>query len=398
MGGLFGHMQHVYENTNLTFRDLFDIIKKLSTNSLNATEKTDGINLFLSFCCKTNTLRFARNKTDIRQNGRCKEDVLYVFKSPELASNIFQLLERLEQKILILLSKKERLYFFQKDGTLKYYNAEVLLTSASNVFKYTLDSVLLHYKNDDAEDKHRVVTLAKKIKIFSDPEIKTYYNEYQGYIDAFNDILNQHNLTENSKIKDFLVDCLSQKIENEFAELTQESKFLLISRMLSEPGVSATKVYKSIKDKTLKAKTRSFIKNQKEIIRECRLPIEEILHSFSVNLLENISSKFIVNKNTEKKRIALLLTEIDHLAETKGNSYCKKEMIKHKKRLFDVGNGKLPSIEGIVFTYKNETYKMTGNFAPINQIFGLYNFGRGNKSAPLKECYDEKNSISSRII
>ena len=39
--------------------------------------------------------------------------------------------------------------------------------------------------------------------------------------------------------------------------------------------------------------------------------------------------------------------------------------------------------EGFVFDYDGNTYKFTGNFAPINQILGLFKYGRGNVP-PLK--------------
>jgi hypothetical protein len=32
--------------------------------------------------------------------------------------------------------------------------------------------------------------------------------------------------------------------------------------------------------------------------------------------------------------------------------------------------------EGIVFTYKGNTYKLTGAFAPINQILGVLKYSR----------------------
>ena len=33
-------------------------------------------------------------------------------------------------------------------------------------------------------------------------------------------------------------------------------------------------------------------------------------------------------------------------------------------------------VEGIVFTYKGETYKLTGSFAPINQLTGILKYSR----------------------
>ena len=33
-------------------------------------------------------------------------------------------------------------------------------------------------------------------------------------------------------------------------------------------------------------------------------------------------------------------------------------------------------IEGVVFTYKGKVYKLTGTFAPVNQILGMLKYAR----------------------
>ena len=38
--------------------------------------------------------------------------------------------------------------------------------------------------------------------------------------------------------------------------------------------------------------------------------------------------------------------------------------------------------EGFVFEYEGQLYKFTGNFAPINQILGLFKFGRKGVKIP----------------
>ena len=40
------------------------------------------------------------------------------------------------------------------------------------------------------------------------------------------------------------------------------------------------------------------------------------------------------------------------------------------------GFEKLVPNEGLVFFYKGNTYKLTGTFAPLNQILGIFKFGR----------------------
>ncbi len=46
--------------------------------------------------------------------------------------------------------------------------------------------------------------------------------------------------------------------------------------------------------------------------------------------------------------------------------------------------------EGFVFDYDGVTYKFTGNFAPVNQILGLFKYGRGKVPPIKKDSLQEK--------
>ena len=69
MGGLYGHMYHLYDNPDLSFSDLYDIINKASTGKLVGTEKTDGQNLYVSFSIPKDNAVAARNKGEIKPGG-----------------------------------------------------------------------------------------------------------------------------------------------------------------------------------------------------------------------------------------------------------------------------------------------------------------------------------------
>ena len=62
MGGVFGHMSHIYDNPYMTFGQIKDVMNKASAGELRGTEKTDGQNLFVSYNIKDGTVREARNK------------------------------------------------------------------------------------------------------------------------------------------------------------------------------------------------------------------------------------------------------------------------------------------------------------------------------------------------
>ena len=49
MGGLAGHMSHLYDNPRLTFSQIKSIMQSAAEGSLEGTEKTDGQNFIFLF-------------------------------------------------------------------------------------------------------------------------------------------------------------------------------------------------------------------------------------------------------------------------------------------------------------------------------------------------------------
>ena len=48
------------------------------------------------------------------------------------------------------------------------------------------------------------------------------------------------------------------------------------------------------------------------------------------------------------------------------------------------------AVEGFVFQYGDQVYKFTGNFAPVNQILGLFRYGRGKTVPPIAADLQEQ--------
>ena len=67
MGGVAGHLMHLYDNRDLSYNDIAGILSKASQGELVGTEKTDGFNIYLGF--KDGEARAARNKGDMRRGG-----------------------------------------------------------------------------------------------------------------------------------------------------------------------------------------------------------------------------------------------------------------------------------------------------------------------------------------
>ena len=69
MGGVAGHMDHLYDNPNLTFGKMKEIMEAASNGELDTEEKVDGQNLFLSYSIPEGKAKGARNKGHYRTGG-----------------------------------------------------------------------------------------------------------------------------------------------------------------------------------------------------------------------------------------------------------------------------------------------------------------------------------------
>ena len=48
-GGVGGHLNHLYDNRQMTYNKMVSILKKASNGELVGTEKADGYNIFLGY-------------------------------------------------------------------------------------------------------------------------------------------------------------------------------------------------------------------------------------------------------------------------------------------------------------------------------------------------------------
>ena len=112
--------------------------------------------------------------------------------------------------------------------------------------------------------------------------------------------------------------------------------------------------------------------------KEAGRPIEMLFLKLGVRVLKNLENIVSVNPDKAAKEIKANLNQaIDDIktAGDTGNTDALDFLKRELTRLKDIGgmNAILPT-EGIVFKYNNKLYKLTGAFAPINQILGYLKF------------------------
>jgi hypothetical protein len=155
MGGLAGHMSHLYDNPKLTFAKLKEIFIAASEGVLDGTEKTDGQNLYLSFSVPNQKMEFtddddgpgraARNKGNIKSGGLTVKQVVDKFAdhpNQELKKSFSQALRAFE-KVVKSFPREKQVEIFGPDTNI-YYNAEIINPDTPNVISYDKKLVTLH--------------------------------------------------------------------------------------------------------------------------------------------------------------------------------------------------------------------------------------------------------------
>jgi cytidyltransferase-like protein len=129
---------------------------------------------------------------------------------------------------------------------------------------------------------------------------------------------------------------------------------------------------------------------------EAIAPIEAIVHDFSVEMLKGVYSAFILDNDAEVIRLRSEVEKAIRAIEGSDSKEAIEILTKQMSKLKDVDNVSTAA-EGFVFDYDDVTYKFTGNFAPVNQILGLFKYGRGNVP-PLQKLDEQEGGRTVAVV
>jgi hypothetical protein len=106
-------------------------------------------------------------------------------------------------------------------------------------------------------------------------------------------------------------------------------------------------------------------------------PFESIFLRLGVLVLQNAENFLAANPTKTVQDIKTELTQLIKDLQTKGDDATLSKLKHELGRIQKLGgfDAIVPS-EGVVFTYQGNTYKMTGAFAPVNQILGVLKYAR----------------------
>jgi nicotinamide mononucleotide adenylyltransferase len=412
MGGLAGHISHLYENPSLTFKEIKDIFKKISDGKMLVTEKTDGQNLFLSFSVIDNKARTARNQKNIIEGGIKLENLSNLIESKQAQDSFYEAVKMFEETV----SKfpiEEQMEIFGPNANY-YYNCEIQDPKNCNVLNY--DNRLInfhrsgHLKFNKFNQKvvqevlgSQFLKLEKLLKensqineqvsdgfIVRTNEIRQLKpladkNHYQNSLKRLQNEINTHRMSDSGSLAEYVLNRLDKILENKIPELPKSTKMQLIKKLMKVDGVSSRDVYLSLNKNNcshLTEKLKLVLDSEKSLLKEAIVPIEEIVTEFSTGVLKEFQSSYIKESDKEIQRLKNKLSEIFDIVGNSGDLQAQNFLNKQFNKIKDINNIN-SSCEGFVFKYNDNLYKMTGLFSPLNQILGMTKYKRGNMQ-PIK--------------
>ena len=420
-GGAGGHMNHPYDAHGLTFNDMKEIVSRALEGRLDieqeVTEKTDGQNIQVTW--KNGEPGFARGIKTIRTPMTTSEiiasfeekyqkivdesgvDAAEGYKSvveayTETAADLTSALSKLSPRTLQSIFKNGRVFA----------NMEIIYPATTNIIAY--EAAVLQFHNlVEYDETGKVVqtdlaggtTLQKVIqdanahlqKTFSfiPPnkmklgQIEDFEDKQDAFFAEIDSLRNQFKLKETDTVSEYhkawWKNVIQEKANQLGYDITDEVIELLTYRWaFGDKSTSITKIKKLIDNDQFAEWVSSFDKKDFKLYRKQNIqPFESIFLRLGAVVLKNIKNYLAANPNAAVQNIKRSISGLVKQLQTSDNIETINKLETELKKIEQIGGfDTIVPIEGIVFTYGGNTYKLTGSFAPVNQILGVLKYAR----------------------
>jgi len=420
-GGAGGHMNHPYDSYGLTFSDMKEIVSRALEGRLDieqaVTEKTDGQNIQVTW--KNGEPGFARGVKTVR-NPMTTSDIISSFQEKyqkivdesgeeaaegyksvvqaytETAADLTSALSKLSPRTLQSIFKNGRVFA----------NMEIIYPATKNIIAY--EAAVLQFHNlVEYDESGKVVqtdlaggsTLQKVIQDANAHLQKTFsfippnkmklgkIEDFEDRQDAFfaeiDSLKNQYGLKDTDTVSEYhkawWKNVIQEKANQLGYNITPEVIDLLILRWaFGDKSTSITKVKKMIDNDQFADWVSAFDKKDFKLYRKQNIqPFESIFLRLGAVVLKNIKNYLAANPKAAVQDIKQNLTDLIKQLQTSDDITTIKKLEAELKKIEQIGGfDTIVPIEGIVFTYGGNTYKLTGSFAPVNQILGVLKYAR----------------------
>ena len=410
-GAGYGHLDHPFEDNELTFGDMKEIcnltINGLFTTDHMVAEKTDGQNLMV--CWKDDHLIAARNATHLKNRGEL------ALTKETIADHLDKDRAEMRQAWTDAMTDLENAMSHCDKGELekmfrngeRFMSLEVICPEAEQTIPYGSSMIVFHgWKeydingNEISEDKISAKTIAKLIGdvnqqqqrrfLIRGPQeinVKPFENHeerYKNYIDRINEIMSRNSAyTEETTIKDFILAETKEFLFKEIPELKDVKWDDKVNMDNIAANVSKIdrktldlraiknylKPYASVGDKISKFQKNDKFKNN--VLK----PVISLFMDLGLDTCRNIRKFLSTNLEEGSRKLRKKYLDAIERIKEEGTDVDIAYMEEQLGMLSDPSalENYLPT-EGITFLYKGKLYKLTGYFQILNRICGYFKY------------------------
>jgi hypothetical protein len=388
-------MNHPFDSSiNLTFGDLKTIVNKALDGNLGVVrEKTDGQALAISW--KNGRLIAARNKSHLQNAGADAMDangVAAKFGGRGGLTDAYNFAMKDMENALRSLGKAELDKFFQNGKV--FMNIEVIWPTSVNVIPYGQALLVFHNALEYNEAgnpigqikgaENKLGALIKKVNasvqskytIQGPPITKLPKNEDLSklkpkYISMINKLQSEFGLGDKAGISDYHQAWWKNFIKKSGKTLAPLEVEGLIKRWAFDDKSFGIR---SIGDDKAKTWADGVEKQDKsKITKENIMKFEEIFLGVGSDVMSFMSSVLTVAPDSALQQIRSRLDATVAQVKAEGTPAQIAKLELELKRINSIGGfDKIVPAEGIVFNYKGNVFKLTGAFASLNQLLGIF--------------------------
>lgn len=408
-GGAQGHLQHLFEDPDLTFKQLKDIFTKLFTGKIGITEKTDGQNLAITY--KDGEVKAARNKQTLKEPLSMSElEKFFSDRKQEIKDAFIKSMSDISKAIKTLDDKQKFIIFNNGHNFMSF---EIIYPPTKNVIDYggrcliQLHGVAIyddnwHKLSEDKEKAEKLYQILKQkgalkqdtFEITSDTKLqlkdsKTGEESLNLILDKLATLVD--GLGWNATINDYAAERFEKYIINMAMkanfELNKRSTFVekLAQRLsnLSKKNVTKADLATYAKAENINPKSqefKDFVKLVDDTKNEANQlvikPLEDLVISAGLLLMKNLVGYISADPQKTAKHLASELDASINELSSKETSLNANKLRMFKKNLakIDQYQREVMPTEGIVFLYKGKIYKMTSTFGAVNQLLGILKY------------------------
>jgi hypothetical protein len=409
-GGLAGHMMHPYEALDMTPRQIIDRIKEYST-SQKIIEKVDGQNLFFTVE-EDGTLMFARNKEDMTHDDLVEKftnhpaEVPFVTGGNAIKKGVDQWLSSAGD-----FGRQEILDIFHPDGEARsFINFEIMHKDHPNQLEYGENFIVFHsivdfidgrevvYSSNNSQRLDKLINLMKPGIESSDytlasnrtVDINKLTNvQILSYIKRVKEITDQLEITDFELLGDGVEKQIKKQLDSEGIDISDEAIKILYNFALYGKDRSGNKIkskdftslMQSEDVKKLRAIDLTNANKAAAKVRRILSPFKEVFVDLGIDLLDGVPSAYM-DSETDLANIDRLRDKLEtaiedlrlYMSNTPESNWDAEvnRLKEHYDKIEEVGihNAVSTSVEGGVYDFEGDLLKVTGGFAPLNQILG----------------------------